>query len=890
MKRGAWITVAAVAIGSAVMLLAGDIDPSFDPGSGVDDTPFAIAIQADGKILVGGSFATVRGLVRKGIGRVNTDGTGDASFDPGSGANGAVHAIAIQPDDKILVGGVFSSFNGDTAHRNLVRLNADGSIDNTFSTGTGVAGPVYAVGVHTDGKVVIAGDFTTVNGTSRVRIARLNANGSLDGGFNPAGGVTGGQIPQLPRVNSLAIQPADGKVVIGGEFSSVNGTNRYFIARLNADGSLDTGFNPPGVFPGFTVYYVSNVALQPDGKVLVAGKFPTTAGERTIVRLEASDGSLDGTFANPVTSAFTGATALAIQPADHKILVGGLFSSVTISPTTYARRQIMRLNTNGTMDLTFDLLPGDPPFPTLYVRAIGVQPADGKVIIGGELSSVVVAGRARLERLTTGGSLDGTFVSETGPNGEVYSLALQNNGKIAIGGFFQNIATQSRNRVAQLNANGTLDANFNPGTGANGLVSAVATQPDTKVVIGGVFTQVNGIVRGRLARLNADGGLDAGFCSNSNTATRCATPGPGPNGQVHAILRQPDGKMLIGGGFGSYGGDGNTTIPRGAVARVNADGTLDLGFDTSNGAGQPPFTSTNVYGIALDPNTAKVVIAGAFTTFAGQIRNHVARLTTTGALDTTFVPNTGTAGTVLDFLAVAVQPDSKVIVGGAFGPLQAMTPNRIARLNEDGSIDTGFGGGGVGANGNIHSVLLQPDGKIVIGGEFTFVHGVARNRIARLNSDGTLDNTFAPAANHRVLAMLRQPDGKLVIGGNFTSINTSARWRVARLSVSACAFTDDPLVPHVTTIKAVHVLELRACIDGARAAHNLPAYPYTHTITAQATRVTATDIVEMRAALDAVYDAALQPRPTYTNPVVVAGMTIKAIDIAELRTAVRNAP
>jgi uncharacterized delta-60 repeat protein len=885
MKRGRWICVAAVVLVSTAIVhaLSGGTDLTFDSGSGVDDTVCAIAVQADGKSIVGGNFSTVRGLVRNRIARVNADGSGDASFNPGSGASGQVYAVALQSDGKAIVGGLFTSFNGDTSHANVLRLNTDGSIDGTFTTNTGSGGAVYAIAVQSDGKVVIGGSFTSVNGTGRNRIARLTDTGSLDTGFDPGTGVgtVGFPIPNAPRVNSVAVQPADGKVVIGGEFSEVNGTNRYFLARLNANGSLDSGFGSPGVYPGFSLYYVSNVALQPDGKVLAAGLFPTTAGERTIARLSGTDGALDSNFANPVTSSFAGANALAVQSSDNKILIGGSFSAVTVNATTTARRQIARLNTDGTLDLTFDLLPGQPAFPTVYVKAIGLQ-ADGKVVIGGEFSAPVVTGRSRLERLSTSGVVDVTFTGDTGVNSDIYSMALQSNGKVAIGGFFTTVNGLSRNRVAQLNADGTLDSAFNPGTGATNAVFAVATQTDNKVIVGGSFLQVNGVGRPRLARLNADGGVDTDFCSNP-AGTRCGVPGSGPNDQITAITVQPDGKILIGGYFGDYGG-----TARSKIARLNTNGTLDAGFNPGGGASA--LVSPTVYSIAEQTDT-KVLIAGSFTSFDGQIRNHVARLNSNGSLDTLFVPNTGTAGAVLDFYAVVAQPDGKVIVGGAFFPLQGMTPARIARLNSDGSIDSSFGG--TGANGNVRSVVLQPDGRIVIVGEFTQVNGVERNRVARLNSNGSLDTGFNPnpGANNQITTVLRQPDGRLLIGGYFTSINGAARWHVARLDASACPFTDDPLVLGQTTIRAAHVTELRACIDGVRTAHSLTPFTYSHpSIVPGTTVVTAIDITEMRTALEQAYTAAAQPPPTYTHPSIAAGMIVTAVDISELRTAVLAAP
>jgi len=136
---------------------------------------------ADGKLIVGGDFQTVRGLARRGIARLNADGSGDPTFNPGSGVATTAYAVAVQPDGKVLMGG----------YNLITRLKPDGSLDNSFDPGTG---PdylfVYDLALQSDGKVLIGGNFTTVNGTNRNRIARLNSDGSLDSGFDPGTGPT----------------------------------------------------------------------------------------------------------------------------------------------------------------------------------------------------------------------------------------------------------------------------------------------------------------------------------------------------------------------------------------------------------------------------------------------------------------------------------------------------------------------------------------------------------------------------------------------------------------------------------------------------------------------------------------------------------------------------
>ncbi|MCA3067815.1 MAG: delta-60 repeat domain-containing protein, partial [Rhodocyclaceae bacterium] len=220
----------------------GALDTSFNPtdvgfgsGAGANFPVLTLALQPDGKVLIGGSFTTYNGTSRNSIARLNADGTLDNTFNPGTGANSEVYSLALQPDGKVLIGGSFTTYNG-TSRNYIARLNADGTLDNTFNPGTGANSRVRTLALQPDGKVIIGGRFTTYNGTSRDYIARLNADGTLDNTFNPGTGAN-------DQVQTLALQP-DGKVIIGGDFTSYNGTSRNRIARLNADGTLDNTFNP----------------------------------------------------------------------------------------------------------------------------------------------------------------------------------------------------------------------------------------------------------------------------------------------------------------------------------------------------------------------------------------------------------------------------------------------------------------------------------------------------------------------------------------------------------------------------------------------------------------------------------------------------------------------
>jgi uncharacterized delta-60 repeat protein len=195
-----------------VALLAqtpGSLDPSFNPGTVSTSMPIkAVAVQPDGKILVGGGLNNFNGITSNGVARLNSDGTVDPTFSLGSNVFPGVNTIALQPDGKILIGGEFYS-NVSSVRNRIARLNPDGSLDATFIVGTGFNDVVRSILVQPDGKILVGGAFTAYNGTARNYIVRLSATGTLETGF-PA--------PINNYVLDMALQP-DGKIICGGLFS-----------------------------------------------------------------------------------------------------------------------------------------------------------------------------------------------------------------------------------------------------------------------------------------------------------------------------------------------------------------------------------------------------------------------------------------------------------------------------------------------------------------------------------------------------------------------------------------------------------------------------------------------------------------------------------------------
>lgn len=307
----------------------------------------------------------------------------------------------------------------------------------------------------------------------------------------------------------------------------------------------------------------------------------------------------------------------------------------------------------------------------------------------------------------------------------------------------------------------------NLGTAFNSAIGGATVQLDNKILISGFFTTFNGNTRNRLVRLNSNGTEDSTFYTNLGTAF---------NNGVNAPAIQADKKILIGGQFTTFNG-----ATRKSLVRLNADGTEDTAFYTNLGSS----FNNEVATIAVQPD-GKIICGGFFSSFNGNTRNFLLRLNADGTEDTSFYTNLGT-GFVIGIFSVLVQEDGKILVGGAFTTFNGNTRNYLVRLNSDGTEDTTFYSAfSGGLNAEILTMALQPDRKILVGGQFTSFNGVTRNHIVRVLTDGNDDTGFyanlGSGFDNDVRAFCVQYDGRIVVGGNFNNLNSISRNAAVRLN------------------------------------------------------------------------------------------------------------
>ena len=797
-------------------------------GTGADGNVYALAVQPDGRVLVGGSFMTLGGQPRNRLGRLNADGSVQTSFDPI--ADGTVYALAVQPDGEVLVGGQFAALGGKS-YGAIGRLHPGGALDATFAPTAD--GPIQCLVLQSDGKILVGGSFTTLNGQNRNRLGRLNPDGSLDAVFNP--GADG-------PVHCLALQP-DARILVGGSFTALGGVGRSRLARLNPNGTLDTTLATDANGT------VLSLAVQADGAILVGGDFSTLAGQarRFLGRLQAN-GTLDTGF-NPGANTAS-VTCFALQ-ADGKILVGGSFTTLG----GLACNRIGRLNPDGSPDSTFN--PGSDS--TVY--SLALQP-DGKVLVGGSFSTLSGQPRSRLARLnnTVPASQTVTWDSSNlvwlrgGTSPEVWQTTLEastNAGsswlnlgagaRVAGGWSFTGLevgagtSLRVRGTVASgcQNASGwftesylgapallTAPQNLLTNVGATMVltVEAQGSPPLTyqwrrngvDLAEGGHFvgTASNVLVVANLLGADAGAysvavsnafGLAAGLIANVSVADPLLTSQPlsqvvwvGTNVTFRATAAGTTPLQYTWYKNGSPVSNATGATLTFANASLSDDAS-QYRLVVSNAFGSvtsavallsvvvPSVLDTldaavggTVWCLALQ-NDGKILLAGDFPTLGGQTRNCLGRLNADGTLDPTFNPGASPASLV----SLTVQADGKILVGGAFTTLAGRSCSRLGRLNPDGTLDASFS---PGANDRVWSVLVLPDGAVLVGGDFTSLGGLPRNHLGRLKADGSVDPDFNPGPDGSVYALAAQSDGKVLVGGTFGVLGGQSRSRLGRLN------------------------------------------------------------------------------------------------------------
>jgi uncharacterized delta-60 repeat protein len=644
----------------------GRIDPSFDPGTGTT-AAWTLLRRPDGTILVGGGFDEFNGTRRHKVVQLLANGQLDPSFDTGAGPDDIVTALLLQPDGKLVVGGLFKNWNG-AARPGLVRLNPDGTLDSSFRIGAGVNGVVLSLAQDTAGRILVAGSFVEVDGAAYRCVARLNADGSVDSSFSNR--------LNLREAVWKVLALEDGGYLLGGDFKKIEGANRIRIARLLANGRLDYSFIHETGAPDDTVL---EIVPAGNGRLYVGGEFRHFGGMRTppVVRLE-SEGKLDSQFPATIGSDLP-ATTVGVSPAG-RIWLGGDFSYIHGLP----RRGLACLFPDGRVDprvdLPVDLLSG--------VRAF-LFGEDETVIVAGNFTTIGGVNQRGIARVRADGTLDQSFRPLV--DGSILAVARQADGRIAIVGGFQSVEGFPRPGVALLAPDGTLVPEFAPTLVPNDTVGALGLSSSGAVTIGGGFEFVGHLHPPYLARLDSSGGAEPAFRENL-----------GPDRDVYSISTLDSGHLIVAGAFGFYNGK-----PCGRVIRLHANGALDESFPLDLSADIP-------VSAGVEPN-GNILVWGGFNRFAGADRASLLRLTPNGRIDPGFASVFPVNNAVY---TVGRQRDGKLVVAGSFLECDGVERVHLTRLFGENAIasEIAFQPGTASYDGSrgFRARFAAPPGQVVI--------------------------------------------------------------------------------------------------------------------------------------------------------------------------------
>ena len=702
-------------------------------GSGGSAVVTSVRELLNGQAFVGGFFSTWQPGNRLWLVRLNTNGSTDTNFTHAIGS--PVKRILRLADGKLLVASGSSGFNNGNVHR----FNADGTADGTFTTVT-LTGQLFDMALQSDGRIIVSGAFG---------LRRINADGTGQAAFGAAGA-------NIPTVH---VGPDD-KVY----FSDNNGTA---LTRFNADGTADSTFSAP--LNG----HVFGMAFLSGGRMAIVGSFNNVNGTlMPKIALLESNGVLTAGFTSTYPPVF-GNVLYAIRPlGDGTALVGGNMQ-LTL-PTTQRGLQRVQLDA---------VVPAPPTItqpPQSIARAVGatatftvqatgfggpfsyVWKKDGVVLVNG--GAVSGQGTATLTVGNVQTNNAGFYTVEVSSlNGTTFSTtaALSIHTPPAVGieltlnpAFNANVPlvrpTVLRTAASLYSTNLTL---------GKGVV-----QPDGKVLVVGTFEYAapGGGTNYSIIRLNADGTLDNGFTPPLLEFLRAgAYFGPA---RITDVALLSDGRIALVGEVSRVAGVANAR-----VVLLNANGTRDTGF-------APAAALNNLFSVAVDAQD-RIVVSGYLPGIAaggGATHKHVSRLLPSGAYDTSF--NTGSlAIDETGSNTLLIHPDGKIII---FAYTSVYADSKLIRLLTNGTVDGTFTSASF--NGSpAYDLQFAPAGGILVPGRYPTIAGQPRRGMARLLDNGSLDTTFGNTATNNVTlpffnTAVGFADGSVLLAGSFTNIGGTA--------------------------------------------------------------------------------------------------------------------
>lgn len=765
--------------------ITGAIDTSFNFGQNGITTlgqVFDIEVDSSGNIFVAGNFLSYNSILRNDI--IKLDSNGNLSSFNFAGLNtppsNTIKTIALQSDGKILIGGGF--VHSPSGKKNLLRINADGTLDTGFSHS--VDEPFYDIGkilLQATGKIVILGGFKSIGSVARANVARLNTNGSLDLCFVP--GVGGSSDPAGDGILDL-----NQDIFVVGSFNTYDGYARNNLAKLK----------------GKTV---NNLIANNDTFNVIQNGSPNSINVLNNdyfnnVKPTVSDVNITTSTPNPIATGINFSTATGTITVSANALPGTYIFSYTLCPKT------------GCGDCKTAKVTIKVNWPTINaiddtVIAKNCSEITHNVLANDTQAGIPVDQIFNNVKITLSGTSPFSFNTNTGivtipagtPAGTYtfnYTICTPSTLNCDTATFkitLQDLIANDDSGIVLVNTNSTAvsnillnDSYFGSAATLSNVNITVINTSHPNITLNGTAINVSSAVPIGIYTLTYK------ICSSDASCNSCVTavvtitvttppsqPGMRADHNVYHIKTQSSSKIIIAGIFKHY-----NYIPVNGIARLNNDLTLDQSFNPSGA--YLSGTAVSLQAIAIQPND-RIIVAGEFDVFSGVPAKHIARLLENGNPDLSFSSGSGVSwiNPNAAITAVAIQNDGRIIIGGRFNKYDGVTRNGIARLYPNGALDPSFdpGSGFIGQGPN--SIVIQPDGKILIGGVFTGYKGQPMNKIGRLDASGNIDPSFNSSNSISVVSeddvnLFLQKDGRIFLYGLFSNFNNSGKNNIVRLS------------------------------------------------------------------------------------------------------------
>lgn len=782
---------------SNVILLNADgsLDNTFNSNATyIASSEIRIFPKSDGKFITfTGSYDSYDPMLFKSF---NADGTLDATFTqpvlggPTAGMSINVNKVIYQEDGKIIIVGRFNTVN-NAPYRNIVRLNNNGSIDTSFSVGNGFSDTVESIAIQSDGKYVVAGRFNSYNGTAKGKIARLNTNGTIDGTFhvNTTFDSIGQQVNGFSDIIYDVKIQTDGKILaIGSVFRSNLSIVSQEITRLNSNGTRDTSFSY-----NYSTYDFEKATIASDGKILVSTN-------STVKRFN-TNGSADNTFTYSNTTSF-----LPWQPNGEMYFQGTKMIIIGdyLSASGVTRHGIHRVNSNGTIDLTFNPHSGPNvfdivanPMQTTYFDLKAKVLLDQKILLTGSFTTYNDIPCRNICRVTANGDFDPSF--QLDPSVKIYTsqndknkIVLQQfDGKIllSLNDAFDPLTyvNNVKKDIIRLNSNGSLDNTFNFNYSGCRLNDIKLMSDGKMLAVGSSNIFKNASDKYKIIRFNLDGTIDTGFTSMLMDQ------------EPNSIDLQADNKILV------TFTESNSSLPYKPVIRLNADGTQDMSFNiNANGGKRTSYVKSL--------SSGKMLIT--YKTSIYNNTNYTGRLNADGTVDTSFNIHTNTYD--YDQPALKLLENDNIILYARDSSPTANSRSLLV-LSPDGVLLNSF------AQNIANDFDVQDCSNIILYGSYNKIDNTNKNNIARYGSP--------------INGLTQSPSGEIYQSfspgqtlSNLTVIGTNILWydvpAPCALNNNTTNRNTESLLPSSTALVSGTTYYASQTINGIESNYRLPVTVY----------------------------------------------------------------